>query len=448
MLRQIRSVSCAAARRCSRGGAAGLPAGLRAARHLGGVGGPGPASARPVPTRIADCPSSRSARPDGWQEVPAGLAETGGWRSPDSSEQTWSGPGSAGLVPGVLATGGTWPIPNTYPDPLPALTTGGTQPDPFGAAVAGLDGTRSTPTRSRGPRGLPGVAAAGVLVDQTLAERTAVGRPTDQYEVWCAPGAAERVVTELEAAGIPVTGQQRAADLALTVRRAGSGPGAAAAARGRGRGGRARHRRDRDRAVCDQPAARLRAGRAGDGRREPAVAAASGCCSNMRAVLGTAAGGRATGRAERRPGRSCRRCRLSRSAGHAAAAVPAGPGTVAIAAGAALTLAAIAAVVMTEATARADARRAAPRGPGLGGASRATRPRRRPSLCRLCGAHAGRDRLRDHAGRDRLDRVVGRLTDRSPGRTACRRRRACGPAGRSGRCRRARPSRPGSPAPW
>jgi len=305
-----------------------------------------------VPTRILL--SKLEVRRDGrWREVQAGLAETGGWRSPDSSEQTVVSATSDGLVSESLATGNLRLIPNTYPDPLPALTTGGTQPDPFGAAVAGLDGTTINVNPVARTRGLPGVAAAGVLVDQTLAERTAVGMTNEShYEVWCAPGAAERVVTELEAAGIPVTGQQRAADLALQF--GAQGPGlalrlllaVAAAAAVLATGATAielyatSRRRTYELAALETVGATRRSLRLGLLLEHAAVLGTA-------AVVGPLAGLIASWAV------------ISKVPTFSVPPVtpplryPLDLGTVAVAAGAALILAAIAAVVMTEATARA-----------------------------------------------------------------------------------------------
>ncbi|MGH8833447.1 MAG: FtsX-like permease family protein, partial [Actinomycetes bacterium] len=152
-----------------------------------------------------------------WREVEAGLAESGAWRSPsvESSEVTTLRTPPEGLVGEFLPTSNLVVIPNTYPDPMPALTTGGPQPDPFGPPVFGLDGDTLNVAPVARTRGLPGVSGAGVLVDQQLVERAALGmNEQSRYEVWCAPGAAGEIVAGLEAAGIPVTGQRRAAALA------------------------------------------------------------------------------------------------------------------------------------------------------------------------------------------------------------------------------------------
>ncbi|MCI0685895.1 MAG: ABC transporter permease [Sporichthyaceae bacterium] len=176
-----------------------------------------------VRLRVADL---QIRTPDGWQPVDAGFTRSAAWRSQEPETADGVRPGSAGLILEFFPIGRIQAIPNTHPDPLPALTTGGTQPDPFGAAVVGLDGAVLAIAPVERTGGLPGVAGAGVLVDQKLAERAAFGQsePTG-YEVWCAPGAADRVATELEAAGIPVIGQQRAADLAM--RFGSQGPGLA-----------------------------------------------------------------------------------------------------------------------------------------------------------------------------------------------------------------------------
>ncbi|HKA69311.1 MAG TPA: FtsX-like permease family protein [Actinomycetes bacterium] len=152
-----------------------------------------------------------------WHEIPAGLAESGAWRSPsvENSEATTLRTAPNGLFGEFLPTSNLVVIPNTYPDPMPALTTGGPQPDPFGPTVFGLDGVTLNVAPVARTRGLPGVTGAGVLVDERLAERAALGIDAQsRYEIWCVPGAAAEITAGLEAAGIPVTGQRRAAELA------------------------------------------------------------------------------------------------------------------------------------------------------------------------------------------------------------------------------------------
>lgn len=152
--------------------------------------------------------------PSGWQVVDAGLTESGRWRTLAGGEAS-ALPTPDGLVIRFLPLENVRAEPATYPIPVKALTTGGTQPDPFGVSVVGLD-ERSLPILPAArTRALPGVSSAGLIVSHEVLDRVAIGVSGDvDYEVWCAPGAAATVRAGLEASGLAVTDERTAADLA------------------------------------------------------------------------------------------------------------------------------------------------------------------------------------------------------------------------------------------
>lgn len=160
-------------------------------------------------------------RRDGrWTAVDAGLTDAARWRP--------AAAGPAGLAlsmsPWSGAAGGAGAAtPATFPDPLPALTNA----TPGNRKLPGLDDRFTSGYAPAVPAAaVPGLDAAGGVVDIELADRAAYGHSDGaEFQIWAAPGRAEAVLSGLRAAEVPVLATRTTAD--LRTRYASEGPGLA-----------------------------------------------------------------------------------------------------------------------------------------------------------------------------------------------------------------------------
>ncbi|MFI6812602.1 FtsX-like permease family protein [Nonomuraea sp. NPDC050328] len=156
-----------------------------------------------------------------WQEVDAGLTDPARWAPVDDSDPVQAD--EYGLELRLVENSGSGVRLVTYPDPLPAITTGqvGAKALPGLDLLAGVGVEAAVPSAAA-----PGLSDTGAVVDLDLADRAAFGiAPQARFEVWVREGRAAPIAGALAAAGLEVIATQRVGDLER--RYAGEGPGLA-----------------------------------------------------------------------------------------------------------------------------------------------------------------------------------------------------------------------------
>ncbi|GII32124.1 FtsX-like permease family protein [Planotetraspora mira] len=143
-------------------------------------------------------------RQDGrWSTVDAGLADTNRW-TPAFVPR--------GGLPLSLESFGTGAVrPDTFPDPLPALSSG----PGAGQKLPGLDDGHFSGFESvASAQALPGLNAPGVVVDLETADRVAYGySPRTEFQIWAAPGRGDEVREALRRGSVPVLATRTTDDL-------------------------------------------------------------------------------------------------------------------------------------------------------------------------------------------------------------------------------------------
>ncbi|MEW9531100.1 FtsX-like permease family protein [Microbispora sp. NPDC049125] len=160
--------------------------------------------------------TSLEARHEGrWTTVDAGLDDMRRW--------TPRAAGGSGLTLSISPFGGvSASAPATFPDPLPALAGGST-----GMKLPGLDDAHRAGYAATTPvAAVPGLNAAGAVVDLDLADRVAYGySPKAEFQIWAAPGKGAEIREALHAAGVPVLATRTVGDRVAGY--TGQGPGLA-----------------------------------------------------------------------------------------------------------------------------------------------------------------------------------------------------------------------------
>jgi putative ABC transport system permease protein len=138
-----------------------------------------------------------------WSTVDAGLDDPSRWTSVSAED---------GGLPLSFDPNFGVSRPETFPDPLPGLSSG----TGAGQKLPGLDdvyfsGYESVATA----RALPGLNAPGVVVDLETADRIAYGySPRTEFQIWAAPGRGDEVREALRRDGVPVLTTRTVDDLA------------------------------------------------------------------------------------------------------------------------------------------------------------------------------------------------------------------------------------------
>jgi putative ABC transport system permease protein len=143
-------------------------------------------------------------RQDGrWSTVDAGLADTSRWTPAFVPRE--------GLPLSLESFGTGASRPDTFPDPLPALSSG----SGAGQKLPGLDDAHFSGYESvASTRALPGLNAPGVVVDLETADRVAYGySPRTEFQIWAAPGRGDEVREALRRDSVPVLATRTTDDL-------------------------------------------------------------------------------------------------------------------------------------------------------------------------------------------------------------------------------------------